>query len=87
MKQTKRTVDGHAITMCDYRTTGAARFVAYFDALPASVSGRGATAKDAIAELKRAARVYGEQRQREIEREDWAQHESDKADALRRGDY
>jgi hypothetical protein len=82
-----KTVDRHKVTIWDYKTRGASRFAAYYDALPASVVGRGETAADAIADLKRTAARYGEHRQAEIEREDWAQHEADKEEALRRGDY
>lgn len=84
-KKTK-TIDGHKVTIWDHKTLGAARFAAYYDALPASVVGRGETETSAIADLKRAAAAYGKQRQDEIEREDWAQHEAEKEEALRRGD-
>ena len=87
MKQTKRTVGGHKVTLCDYGTPGGARFTAFYDALPASVIGYGWTAKEAIANLKLRAAEYGAKRQAEIAREDWDEHEADKADALRRGDY
>ncbi len=82
-----KTIDGYKVTILDYKTLGAARFAAYYDMLPASVVGRGETEAAAIADLKRAADVYGKRRQDEIEREDWAQHESEKEDALSRGDY
>lgn len=85
--KSKKKVDGHAVSIWDYKVTGAARFVAYYDALPASVSGKGATKADALRDLERAASAYGDQRRAEIAREDWAQHEADKADALDRGDY
>jgi hypothetical protein len=85
-KSTK-TVDGYQVTIWDYKTPGAARFAAYYDMLPASVVGRGAAKEDAIADLKRAADAYSKRRQVEIEREDWAQHEADKEDALSRGEY
>lgn len=85
-KSTK-TIDGYKVTIWDYKTQGASRFAAYYDLLPASVVGRGETKADAIADLKRAADTYGKQRHDEIEREDWAQHEADKEDALSRGEY
>jgi hypothetical protein len=84
-----KTIGGYKVTITidSYTTRGTARFAAYYDLLPASVVGRGETEADAIADLKRAADVYGTRRQAEIEREDWAQHEADKEEALRRGDY
>jgi biotin carboxylase len=85
-KSTK-TIDGYKVTIWDYKTQGGARFAAYYDLLPASVVGRGETKAAAIADLKRAADRYGKQRHDEIEREDWAQHESNKEDALSRGEY
>jgi hypothetical protein len=85
-KKTKK-VGGHRVTIWDYKTLGGARFAAYYDDLPASVVGRGETESDAIADLNRVADAYGKRRRDEIEREDWAQHEAEKEEALRRGDY
>jgi len=82
-----KTIGGYKVTILDYKTLGAARFAAYYDMLPASVVGRGETEAAAIADLKRVADAYGTRRQDEIEREDWAQHEADKEEALGRGDY
>lgn len=85
-KKTK-TINGHKVTIFDYKTLGAARFAAYYDVLPASVVGRGETEAAAIADLQRVAEAYGKRRQAEIEREDWELHEAEKEEALRRGDY
>ncbi len=88
-KKTKK-VDGHKVTIWDYKTPGGARFAAYYDVLPASVVGRGETEADAIADLRRAADIYDtryqaqiERHQAQIERED----EAEKEEALRCGDY
>lgn len=85
-KSTK-TIGGYKVTLMDYKTLGSARFAAYYDMLPASVVGRGATKEEAISDLQRVADTYGKRRSIEIEREDWAQHEADKEEALSRGDY
>jgi hypothetical protein len=85
-KSTK-TIDGYKVTIIDFKTLGSARFAAYYDLLPAHVSGRGATKAEAITDLKRVAADYGKRRQDEIEREDYAQHEADKERMLRDGDY
>lgn len=86
-RKKSKMIDGYKVTILDHKTGGAARFAASYDLLPASVFGRGTTEADAIADLKRAADAYGKRRQDENEREDWAQHEADKEEALRRGDY
>jgi biotin carboxylase len=85
--QKTKTIGGYKVTILDHKTLGGARFAAYYDLLPASVVGRGETEAEAIADLKRAADHYGTRRQAEIEREDWAQHEAEKEEALERGDY